>query len=252
MNIAFDAGHGRDTYPPSKGVPQMAEYDFNAAVVGYAKELAEKNGFQIVLTQGLDHNDIPLSRRTQRAFSSDCKCVISFHADANPNSSARGHWVFYWHNHGHSRKLAELWDRIAQKELPIPRRGPRPSEPGTWSNFHMTREPARRNIPAILIEHGFMTNSQDLKYLLSDSYRKKCAEVAVRAVCEYFGKEFKEGEDLGKYFKDVPDDAWYAEAINKMYEKGLLAGYDDGTYKPDDNVTRAELAVVMNRILEVE
>ena len=58
----------------------------------------------------------------------------------------------------------------------------------------------------------------------------------------------KEAEDMaGKHFKDVPDSAWYANAVNRLYEAGLIGGYEDGTYKPNNPVTRAEIAVLLQR-----
>ncbi len=60
----------------------------------------------------------------------------------------------------------------------------------------------------------------------------------------------KEAEQVaGKHFKDVPDSAWYASAVNSLYEAGLIGGYDDGTFKPEQPLTRAEVAVLMLRIV---
>lgn len=48
------------------------------------------------------------------------------------------------------------------------------------------------------------------------------------------------------YFSDVAQGDWYAEAVNALYENGLIAGYEDGTFRPDAPVTREELiAIVM-------
>lgn len=64
-------------------------------------------------------------------------------------------------------------------------------------------------------------------------------------------KRLKEAKKMaGKYFKDVPDDAWYADDINKMYEEGLLKGHEDGTFRPEEPITRAEHAVTMRRLIE--
>ena len=66
--ISIDAGHGKNTYPPSKGVPGLPEFEFNSAVAGYAKALAESKGFRVLLTQPLDGNDTPLTNRTNLAI----------------------------------------------------------------------------------------------------------------------------------------------------------------------------------------
>jgi len=43
-------------------------------------------------------------------------------------------------------------------------------------------------------------------------------------------------------FPDVSADYWAAPQINLLSEQGVIVGYPDGTFKPDDNVTRAEFA----------
>ena len=51
-------------------------------------------------------------------------------------------------------------------------------------------------------------------------------------------------------FTDVPNDAWYAESVNHLAELKILQGNPDGTYRPEDSVNRAELAVTLDRLLE--
>lgn len=191
--IVLDAGHGRDTYRKtgSKGVPEMEEFDFNSTTVRYAKELAELNGFEVILTQPLDGDDVPLVQRTNLVKNKDADMLISFHADASSNPDVRGHWCFFWYGHEPSGRLALLWDKYADKLMnQTLDRNTRESVPGTWSEFHMCREPVKYGIPSILAEHAFMTNRKDLELLLDDDFRKSCAEVAVRAACDYFGMPF--------------------------------------------------------------
>lgn len=45
-----------------------------------------------------------------------------------------------------------------------------------------------------------------------------------------------------KLFPDVAANHWAAAQIKEMSEKGVIVGYPDGTFKPDDNVSRAEFA----------
>ena len=53
-------------------------------------------------------------------------------------------------------------------------------------------------------------------------------------------------------FPDVPTNHWASPYIAALTEKGYLTGDTDGNFRPEDNITRAELAVVLNRIAEVE
>lgn len=51
-----------------------------------------------------------------------------------------------------------------------------------------------------------------------------------------------------KHFDDVPENAWYAEAVNALAANGVLKGYDDGLFHPENNVTLGELAVIAYRL----
>ncbi len=42
-------------------------------------------------------------------------------------------------------------------------------------------------------------------------------------------------------FTDVAEDDWYNTAISTLANAGVLDGYTDGTFKPNDTITRAEL-----------
>lgn len=51
-------------------------------------------------------------------------------------------------------------------------------------------------------------------------------------------------------FSDVDSNDWYAEYIEKVVNAGLMSGYSDGTFKPKQEVTRAELAVVIAKLID--
>lgn len=53
-------------------------------------------------------------------------------------------------------------------------------------------------------------------------------------------------------FPDVSDNYWAAPQIKELSEKGVIVGYPDGTFKPDENVTRAEFAAMAIRALGQE
>jgi len=58
-------------------------------------------------------------------------------------------------------------------------------------------------------------------------------------------------ETSKQYFNDVKPGTWYYGYVNAAAKAGLVAGYGDGTYRPNNPVTRAELAVVGLRGLGV-
>ena len=48
----------------------------------------------------------------------------------------------------------------------------------------------------------------------------------------------------------MPADAWYNNAVSTLTNAGILDGYEDGTFKPDGNITRAEFATIAVRFFE--
>jgi len=63
---------------------------------------------------------------------------------------------------------------------------------------------------------------------------------------------FADTDGLGKQltFKDTKKKAWYADAVGWAVSKGLVNGYDDNTFRPNANVSRQELAVLLARFLK--
>lgn len=53
-------------------------------------------------------------------------------------------------------------------------------------------------------------------------------------------------------FSDVPADAWYAPSVAAAVRAGLVHGYEDSTFKPDNPVTRAEMAAMLGNALALQ
>lgn len=51
-------------------------------------------------------------------------------------------------------------------------------------------------------------------------------------------------------FTDVPDGQWYSEAAAWAAENGIVLGYSDGTFRPEQNITREEMCVILDRLLD--
>ncbi len=49
---------------------------------------------------------------------------------------------------------------------------------------------------------------------------------------------------ITKTFPDVPADAWYATAVNTLASLGMVSGDENGNYRPNDPITRAEFCVI--------
>ncbi|MCC8122657.1 MAG: InlB B-repeat-containing protein [Oscillospiraceae bacterium] len=51
-------------------------------------------------------------------------------------------------------------------------------------------------------------------------------------------------------FSDVSESHWAVQYINSAAEKGWLTGYADGTFRPDQSISRAEAVTLINRVLD--
>ena len=50
-------------------------------------------------------------------------------------------------------------------------------------------------------------------------------------------------------FPDVDKGEWYYNAVVSLAERGVLNGYEDGTFRPEAQITRAELAAMLSQFL---
>lgn len=206
--VVFDIGHGSNTYPPSKGIGSFAEHSFNSSVAMAAKELAEYNGFEVLLSQQPNSKEVPLASRSAWINAEHSKapilCILSFHANA-ATASVSGHCVFHWGTSTNGKRLAQIWNKHAKALLTVPQfgQGIWASKRGDWTDFHILRETLP---PAILLEHFFYSNPSELAKCNTPEFINLCAEVAVRTLCEYAGTEFKKPVEPTIDYKKLYED----------------------------------------------
>ena len=226
--VAIDAGHGGED-PGAVGYRRTKEKD---VVLKIAKELARllKNepGYKPYLTRTGDYY-IPLRERTRKARDADADLFISIHADAFKNSQANGSSVFVLSERGatseESRYLAEkeneadlvggvsLGDKddfVVMTLLDLSMTASRGSSlavgesilgrMGRISRLHKKRVEEAAfmvlkapDIPALLIETGFISNPGEAKKLATSSYQKKMAREIFTGLTEYFYNSPPEG-----------------------------------------------------------
>ena len=71
-----------------------------------------------------------------------------------------------------------------------------------------------------------------------------------RAEFAAIASRFEKLTEGSKSFTDVPDTYWAAGYIDFAATRGWVTGYSDGTFKPEDPITRAEVAAATCRLLE--
>jgi len=189
--FALDIGHGIDN---PKSFKDLSEYDWNQKLAEVVIPLAVENGLLPVLAQGFNEKTVGLVKRYP--IYKDCVCGVSIHVDAHRNQAVNGLSVYHWITSKNGLKFAEIYeDEFKNQECPIrfmklDEADTDPSD-GTYDNMGILRETAP---PFILVEHGYKTNVGDREYLNSDKSVDLFAEVLVRSVCRFVGKEFIKNE----------------------------------------------------------
>jgi len=64
---------------------------------------------------------------------------------------------------------------------------------------------------------------------------------------------FKKDIDLKEpNFTDVNRDDWFYYAVSYAYTEGLIAGYEDGTFRPMENMYRQDSAVLVANLFDID
>lgn len=119
-----------------------------------------------------------------------------------------------------------------------------PGVPPGGSFLDDDRNPQEPSIEAI-VAAGITSGCSPREFCPDRSTtRAEMAAFLVRAL----GEEGSMGAYQGM-FPDVPATAWYRPYIERLVELGVVAGYPDGTYRPNNPVSRAEMAALLVRAI---
>ena len=95
--------------------------------------------------------------------------------------------------------------------------------------------------PAVLIEHGFHTNQEDVKKLRNSSYRQRLAAAEARGILDYLGIPWQDEETP----ETEPTEAELA--VDWITENGIMLGDVNGDLMLDKPITRRQFAVMLYR-----
>jgi N-acetylmuramoyl-L-alanine amidase len=226
--VAIDAGHGGED-PGAVGYRRTKE---KVVVLKIAKQLARlleaEPGYKPYLTRTGDYY-VPLRERTRKARDANADLFISIHADAFRNSQANGSSVFVLSERGASSEearylaakeneadlvggvsLGDKDDHVAMTLLDLSMTATRGSSLAVGKSILKRMDKISRlhkkhveeaafmvlkapDIPALLIETGFISNPGEAKKLATSSYQKKMAREIFNGLTGYFYQEPPEG-----------------------------------------------------------
>ncbi len=67
-----------------------------------------------------------------------------------------------------------------------------------------------------------------------------------RAMVAQLFYNLENGTPVKSTFSDVPENKWYSAAVGWAQSKGLVNGFEDGTFRPEESVTVEQLATLLN------
>ena len=65
-------------------------------------------------------------------------------------------------------------------------------------------------------------------------------------------KNMDKNQSLPQRFSDVSDGQWYSQYVNYLAHVGIVTGYQDGSFKPNQPITRAEFVVIVSRFHDLQ
>lgn len=219
--IVIDPGHGG--HDPGALGSSAKEKDVTLATARALKSRLEKTGrYRVVMTRG-DDTFVPLENRVQIARRSSADLFISLHADAGEEKTTRGASVYTLSDQGSERVAKNINggnDWFINVSMPGGTRAVREilfdltqratrNKSGAFAELLIDRvgqhapllTRAHRDaryvvlfapdVPAVLLEMGFMTNLSDEKLLTDQGQRNKMTEAIAKAIDDYFHGEVR-------------------------------------------------------------
>jgi N-acetylmuramoyl-L-alanine amidase len=169
ITVVIDAGHGG--YDRG-GIPgqRVSEKDMTLDVARRLRSVLQASGYRVVMTRDSDVF-VPLGTRTAIANSNRNAIFVSVHFNSATRSGASGIETYFYSRD--SLALASAIHHYVTGGAPSENRGVR------RRGYFVLR---RTNIPAVLVECGFLTNPTEAAYAQNASYRQKLAEAIASGV----------------------------------------------------------------------
>jgi N-acetylmuramoyl-L-alanine amidase len=221
--IVIDPGHGG--HDPGALGSTSREKDLNLAAARALKAKLEATGrYRVVMTRNADVY-VPLTTRVQIARRANADLFISLHSDSGPADAARGATVYTLSDKGSERVVRGVTDRndwLMNADLPgqtqavnqilhdLTQRATRNRSDafaealldhiGDRAQAHASHRDAgfmvllAPDMPAVLLEMGFITNTDDERLLNSPAARDRFMSEVAAAIDDYFHQTLQVAE----------------------------------------------------------
>ena len=183
--IVVDAGHGGSD-SGAVGPTGVKEKDVTFAVAKKVQNLLTKSGARVIMTRTRDVDVYAPNATDRQELQARCDVAnrdnrvslfLSIHCNAFSSPAAHGMETYYCAGSAKGQEFAGLLNEELAKAGGLFNRGVK------TANYYVLRH---TNMPASLIELGFVTNYNEEKLLRSDAYQNKLAGAIVKGIARYF------------------------------------------------------------------
>lgn len=176
--IVIDAGHGDED--PGSSISNVDEKDLNLQIALKLKSALEEEGYEVMMTRSGD-TYLTLTERAEFANEVEADLFISIHQNSYiDDSTVSGIEVYY--NESTKTESDEVLAQFIQTEL-VETTGARDRGIRAYDELVVTR---KTEMPACLVELGYMTNKSELSLLQSDAYQYKLVTGMVNGINQFF------------------------------------------------------------------
>ena len=190
--IILDAGHG-GMDGGAVGVNNTPEQGINLAITLKLKELLQLNGFEVILTRPNensihDPSETSVAKQKRSDMRNRLKIIenhpnalfVSIHQNKFSDPSCKGAQIFFSPNHSDSEQLAKLLQESFRENLqPENNREIKTSDESLYLLWNA-------EIPAVLVECGFLSNPNECELLCDESYQEKIAFVIYLSLLDFY------------------------------------------------------------------
>lgn len=200
--VILDAGHGGED-GGAVGTNGVMEKEINLAIAQELEKCLKQNNFEVIMIRDGDYSvgdqSLPtISERKKsdtknrlRTVEEAGECIlISIHQNHFTESQYDGAQVFYSGNREESAALAEaIRENIVSSLQPENHRENKRAEKNIYLLYHC-------QVPAVLVECGFLSNPAEAEKLNTERYQKDMAAAIYNGLIDYLQSR-KENSDSG-------------------------------------------------------
>lgn len=176
--IVIDPGHG-GVDPGAMGSQGVREKEVNLEVAFRLKELLEEAGARVVMTR-IDDRYYSLYERAAIANRVGAALFISIHTNFHPNPNINGVEIFHYPD----RSSSNRWAKLLLEEM-TNASGLKPLAVKTNKDLVVIRE---TQMPAVLVELGFLSNFQEEALIATPEFRGAMARGIFNGINRYYSE----------------------------------------------------------------